>query len=93
MEIVIFLLCIGIIAGIISVIDAARVRYRVRCRQLRAYITFIEHSRQEVIEDEYDAQEWLNEYYSLREEADIQDAEYRAYRFNKLVNKGKMSIN
>ena len=74
MGVIVFLLCVGIISGIIVVMDIARHRHYVRCQQLKAYIKFLETSH--LIEDAHDGVQWIEERASHRMICDIQDVTY-----------------
>ena len=74
MGIIIFLLCVGIISGIVVVLDIARARHRKRCEQLKSYIKFLETAN--LVEDAHDGALWLYERASHRMDCDIQDISY-----------------
>ena len=52
MGFIVFILSMVIVMGVLSFMDQAVTRHRIRCRQLKAYIRFLESGMQ--IEDAHD---------------------------------------
>ena len=71
MEGIIILLLIFINVSIIVLTSISKDRWRIRCKQLKEYIKFLESAHP--IEDENDGGNWLNARAQHREECDIQD--------------------
>ena len=74
MGFVVFILAMVIGVGVLTAMDNAIVRHRNRCKQLKAYIKFLEGA--ELIEDAHEGAQWLEQRASRRMECDIQDIHY-----------------
>ena len=74
MGFVVFILAMVIVVGVLTAMDNAIVRHRHRCKQLKAYIKFLETA--ELIEDAQEGAQWLEERAQHRLECDIQDIHY-----------------
>ena len=75
MESVIIVLLLFINVSIIMLTSVAKDRWKMRCKQLKEYIKFLETV--EPIEDAHDGAQWLNARAEYREECDIQDINYK----------------
>mgnify|MGYP003135448555 CR=1 FL=1 len=74
MESVVIVLLLFINVSIIMLTSVAKDRWKMRCKQLKEYIKFLETANP--IEDAHDGAQWLNARAEHRHECDIQDINY-----------------